>query len=205
MDVPLSSGTIRGAAFLIPYLLFIFLFGWVGLSAEFAIGRKARTGTIGSYGYCFAERKKKSWGKHWAGFPVGIPGDRHRLFHRFRLGACSLAGAVTGSLFEKDAAAYFAEAAGAFGSVPWHLIIVAAVTLVLLTGVTKGIEKVSKVMMPLFFLLFIILAVRVAFLPGASEGYEFLFVPKWEALLRVDTWVMAMGQAFSHCRLPVPA
>ena len=108
----------------------------------------------------------------------------------------SLAGAVTGSLFEKDAAAYFAEAAGAFGSVPWHLIIVAAVTLVLLTGVTKGIEKVSKVMMPLFFLLFIILAVRVAFLPGASEGYEFLFVPKWEALLRVDTWVMAMGQAF---------
>ena len=78
----------------------------------------------------------------------------------------SLAGAVTGSLFEKDAAAYFAEAAGAFGSVPWHLIIVAAVTLVLLTGVTKGIEKVSKVMMPLFFLLFIILAVRVAFFPA---------------------------------------
>ena len=51
-------------------------------------------------------------------------------------------------------------------------------------------------MMPLFFLLFVILAVRVAFLPGASEGYEFLLVPRWEELLRVDTWVMAMGQAF---------
>ena len=41
-----------------------------------------------------------------------------------------------------------------------------------------------------------ILAVRVAFLPGAAKGYEFLFVPRWEALLKVDTWVMAMGQAF---------
>ena len=45
-------------------------------------------------------------------------------------------------------------------------------------------------------MLFLIVAVRVAFLPGAIEGYEFLFVPKWEALLKVDTWVMAMGQAF---------
>ncbi|MFR6332299.1 MAG: sodium-dependent transporter [Eisenbergiella sp.] len=191
---PYRLGQYGGAAFLIPYLL-LFSCLLVGLSAEFAIGRKARTGTIGSYGYCFAERKKKSWEKRWAGFcwaPWGSPSVIPVLGWVLR----SLAGAVTGSLFEKDAAAYFAEAAGVFGSVPWHLIIVAAVTLVLLTGVTKGIEKVSKVMMPLFFLLFIILAVRVAFLPGASEGYEFLFVPKWEALLRVDTWVMAMGQAF---------
>ena len=50
--------------------------------------------------------------------------------------------------------------------------------------------------MPLFFGLFLILAVWVAFLPGAAEGYKFLFVPEWRALLQVDTWVMAMGQAF---------
>lgn len=70
------------------------------------------------------------------------------------------------------------------------------VGLVLMFGVTKGIEKVSKVLMPLFFVLFLILAVWVAFLPGAAEGYKFLFIPEWKALLRVDTWVMAMGQAF---------
>ena len=63
-------------------------------------------------------------------------------------------------------------------------------------GATKGIEKVNRILMPAFFLLFIILAVRVAFLDGAGEGYRFLFVPKWEYLLQVDTWVMAMGQAF---------
>ena len=56
---PYRVGQYGGAAFLIPYLLFTFLFGWVGLSGEFAIGRLARTGTIGSYEYCFARRGRK--------------------------------------------------------------------------------------------------------------------------------------------------
>ena len=194
---PYRLGQYGGAAFLIPYLLFILLFGWVGLSAEFAVGRKARTGTIGAYGYCFAARDREKTGKVLGWFPLlGSLGIA--IGYSIVLGWVlrSLAGAVTGSLFETDAAEYIAQATGAFGSVPWHFIIVAVVSVILLTGVTKGIEKVSKVMMPLFFVLFVILAVRVAFLPGAAKGYEFLFVPRWEALLKVDTWVMAMGQAF---------
>ena len=46
---PYRLGQYGGAAFLIPYILFVILFGLVGLSAEFAIGRRARTGTIGAY------------------------------------------------------------------------------------------------------------------------------------------------------------
>lgn len=65
---PYRLGQYGGAAFLIPYLLFTFLFGWVGLSAEFAIGRLARTGTIGSYELCFAERGKKRQALRSAGF-----------------------------------------------------------------------------------------------------------------------------------------
>ncbi len=56
--------------------------------------------------------------------------------------------------------------------------------------------KSDPIFQPVFFLLFIVLAIRVAFLPGAFSGYEFLFIPKWEYLLRTDTWIMAMGQAF---------
>ena len=203
---PYRLGQYGGAAFLIPYLLFILLFGWVGLSAEFAVGRKARTGTIGAYGYCFAARDREKTGKVLGWFPLlGSLGIA--IGYSIVLGWVlrSLAGAVTGSLFETDAAEYFAQATGAFGSVPWHFIIVAVVSVILLTGVTKGIEKVSKVMMPLFFVLFVILAVRVAFLPGAAKGYEFLFVPRWEALLKVDTWVMAMGQAFFTLSLGIGA
>ena len=63
-------------------------------------------------------------------------------------------------------------------------------------GVSGGIEKINKVMMPAFFILFIIIAVRVAFLPNAIEGYKYLLVPQWEYLFNPRTWIMAMGQAF---------
>ena len=194
---PYRVGQYGGAAFLIPYLLFTFLFGWVGLSGEFAIGRLARTGTIGSYEYCFARRGRKKLGAALSWIPLlGSLGIA--IGYAVILGWVlrSLAGSVTGELLTADVEAFFHQASGSFGSVPWHVAIVVLVGLVLMFGVTKGIEKVSKVLMPLFFGLFLILAVWVAFLPGAAEGYKFLFVPEWRALLRVDTWVMAMGQAF---------
>ena len=59
---PYRLGQYGGAAFLIPYLFFVLLFGWVGLSAEFGIGRLAGTGTIGAYEYCFAARGKTKLG-----------------------------------------------------------------------------------------------------------------------------------------------
>lgn len=68
--------------------------------------------------------------------------------------------------------------------------------MILITGSVTQIERANRVMMPIFFVLFTVLAVRVFFLPGASAGYRFLFVPKWERLRDVNTWVMAMGQAF---------
>lgn len=194
---PYRLGQYGGAAFLIPYLFFIFLFGWVGLSAEFAIGRRVRTGTLGSYEYCFESRGKGKIGRILGWIPLlGSLGIAigYSIILGWVIRSC--AGAVTGSLMTTDAAEYFSQATGNFGSLPWHFVTVALVCVVLLTGVNKGIEKISKILMPLFFVLFLVLAVRVGFLPGAAKGYEFLFVPKWERLLQVDTWVMAMGQAF---------
>ena len=194
---PYRLGQYGGAAFLIPYLLFVFLFGWVGLSAEFGVGRLAGTGTIGAYEYCFAARGKKRAGGAlgWLpllgslGIAIGYAVIMGWVLH-------SLAGAVTGELMTADPGAFFQQAAVEFGNPGWHLVVAAAAGLVLMLGVTGGIEKVSRVLLPLFFLLFLVLAVWVATLPGAMEGYRFLFVPDWSALLRADTWVMAMGQAF---------
>ena len=76
------------------------------------------------------------------------------------------------------------------------MLVIVIATAILMFGATKGIEKINKVLMPSFFVLFAVLAIRVAFLPGAVEGYKFLFTPDWSDLLKVDTWVMAMGQAF---------
>ena len=70
---PYRLGQYGGAAFLIPYLLFVFLFGWVGLSAEFGVGRLAGTGTIGAYEYCFAARGKSGRAGRWAGCRCWAP------------------------------------------------------------------------------------------------------------------------------------
>lgn len=194
---PYRLGQYGGAAFLLPYLLFVFLFGWVGLSAEFAIGRRAGTGTIGAYAYCFAARGKERLGAGLSWIPLmGSLGIAIGYAVIMGWVVRSLAASVTGVLLETEPSQFFTGISGNFGNVFWHLLIVAMVCLILMFGVTKGIEKASKILMPLFFLLFLLLAVWVAFLPGAEEGYRFLFVPDWSALRRVDTWVMAMGQAF---------
>lgn len=194
---PYRVGQYGGGAFLIPYLLFILLFGSVGLSAEFAIGRRAGTGTLGAYEYCWNRIGKGKLGYVLAWIPLfGSLGIAIGYAVIVGWVVRSVAGSLTGVILTEDAAAYFAEAAGNFGSVPWHVLVIAAAALLLMFGATKGIEKINKVLMPSFFILFALLAVRVAFLPGADAGYRFLFVPHWEDLLRVDTWVMAMGQAF---------
>lgn len=194
---PYRLGQYGGAAFLIPYLLFTFLFGWVGLSAEFAIGRLARTGTIGSYELCFAQRGRKKAGFVLSWVPLlGSLGIA--IGYAIILGWVlrTLFGSVSGAVLTQEPASFFSQATGAFGSWPWHIAVIVLVCFLLTFGMTKIIEKCSKILMPLFFALFLFLSVWVAFLPGAAEGYRFLFVPDWGALLRVDTWVMAMGQAF---------
>lgn len=194
---PYRVGQYGGGAFLVPYILFVALFGLVGLSAEFAIGRRAGTGTLGAYEYCWNKRKKGKLGYVLGWIPLmGSLGIAIGYSVIVGWVLRSLGGSLTGALLTEDAATYFSQATGDFGSVPWHLIIVAVSALILMFGATKGIEKINKILMPAFFILFAILAVRVAFLPGASEGYKFLFVPDWSKLLEVDTWVMAMGQAF---------
>ena len=194
---PYRLGQYGGAAFLIPYLFFVLLFGWVGLSAEFGIGRLAGTGTIGAYEYCFAARGKKKLGGALSWLPLmGSLGIA--IGYAVILGWVlnSLAGFVSGQLMSADPAPFFQAAASSFGNPIWHTAVVAVVCLVLIFGVSAGIERVSKVLMPLFFLLFLVLAAWVFTLPGAGEGYRFLFVPHWEQLLRAETWIMAMGQAF---------
>lgn len=194
---PYRLGQYGGAAFLIPYLFFVFLFGWVGLSAEFGLGRLAGTGTIGAYEYCFASRGRKKLGGVLSWIPLlGSLGIA--IGYAVILGWVlnSLMGSLSGILMTSEPAQFFQAAAVEFGNPLWHTVVVAVVCLVLMFGVTSGIEKVSKVLMPLFYVLFLALAVWVAFLPGAGEGYRFLFVPDWSKLLEVDTWVMAMGQAF---------
>lgn len=190
---PYRLGQYGGAAFLIPYLIFIALFGLVGLSAEFALGRMAKTGTLGAYAYCW----KNKFGKYIGWLPLlgslGIAiGYSVILGWVFR----SIQGVLTNELHTNDIPAFFTNMTQSFSNVPCHFLVLFVTCLLLFTSATNAIEKVNKVLMPAFFILFIILAIRVSLFNGAIEGYKFLFVPKWEYLLNKETWIMAMGQAF---------
>ena len=190
---PYRLGQYGGAAFLIPYLIFIALFGLVGLSAEFALGRMAKTGTLGAYAYCW----KNKFGKYIGWLPLlgslGIAiGYSVILGWVFR----SIQGVLTNELLTNDIPAFFTNMTQSFSNVPCHFLVLFVTCLLLFTSATNAIEKVNKVLMPAFFILFIILAIRVSLFDGAIEGYKFLFVPKWECLLNKETWIMAMGQAF---------
>ena len=195
---PSKMGSNGGGAFLLAYLFFIMLFGTVGLSAEYAVGRRAHTGTLGSYEMAWASRKKLGRAGGLLGW-LPLAGSMciaigYAVIISYVLKA--FAGSLTGELMTADTAAWFESFSLAdYSVIPFHAIVVVGTLLTLLLG-AKSIEKSNKVMMPLFFLIFLILAVRVAFLPGAAEGYRYMFSPRWEELLDPMVWIWAMGQAF---------
>ena len=196
---PAKMGTNGGGAFLVAYLLFIALFSIVGLSAEYAIGRRSRTGTLGSYEKAWATRAP---GLGKAGGILGwlpLAGSMciavgYAVIIAYILKAFFQS--ITGELMLVDTGAWFESfSMNEYSVVPFHIIIVVGTLLTLMLG-AKSIEKSNKVMMPLFFVIFLVLAVRVAFLPGAAEGYKFMFSADWSVLKNPMTWIWAMGQAF---------
>ncbi len=196
---PNKMGSNGGGAFLLIYLLFICIFSYVGLPAEFAMGRRAATGTLGAYENAWATRGKA------AGKTGGVLGWLplagslcialgYAVIVTYILKA--LVDSLVGTLMTADTATWFASfSEQPYSVIPYHIIVVVGTLLTLYLG-AHSIEKTNKIMMPLFFIIFLVLAVRVAFLPGAAEGYRFMFTPRWEALKNPMIWIWAMGQAF---------
>lgn len=196
---PNKMGSCGGGAFLLIYLLFVIIFGSVALPAEFALGRRAGTGTLGAY--------KDAWSTRGS-----LPGRIGGVLGWLPLAGSmciavgyaviisyvlkALVDSISGSLMTADTVSWFASfSETSFSVVPYHVIVVVVTLLTLLFG-AKSIEKSNKVMMPLFFVIFAVLAIRVAFLGGSTDGYRFMFSMNWSALTDPMTWIWAMGQAF---------
>ena len=196
---PNKLGSNGGGAFLLIYLMVVVIFSYVGLPAEFAMGRRAATGTLGAYENAWATRGKTA-GKV-GGLLAWLPlagslciALGYAVIVTYILKA--LVDSLVGTLMSADAGAWFgAFSSTPYGVIPYHVIVVVGTLLTLYLG-ARSIEKTNKIMMPLFFIIFLILAVRVAMLPDVSEGYRFMFTPRWEALKDPMIWIWAMGQAF---------
>ena len=196
---PAKMGANGGAAFLVAYLFFVALFSTVGLSAEYAIGRRSRTGTLGSYRKAWESRNVKlgktggllGWLPLAGSMCIAIG---YAVIIAYVLKAFFQS--LTGELMTVDPGVWFESfSTTEFSVIPFHIVIVVGTLLTLLLG-AKSIEKSNKIMMPIFFVIFVILAIRVAMLPGASAGYKFMFTPDWSKLADPMVWIWAMGQAF---------
>ncbi len=189
------AGQNGGAAFILVYLVCIFMLGIPGMVGEFIIGRHSAANAARSY-------KNLSGGKPWGviGY-VGVFTSMIILgFYAVVAGWClqylyaSLAGGIHGNVdYVKQ---YFVE----FSSNPvkptlWTIAFILITHCVVIKGVRNGIEKASKILMPLLFALLVVLVVSSCSLPGAFKGVEFLLKPDFS---KVDENVMleALGQAF---------
>lgn len=189
-----------GMFFLLFYLVFVALFAYVGLSSEFAIGRRAGTGTLGSYEYALNSKNNKKTHSFFSK-NIGILPLIGSLFIAIGYAVIvsyvlkALVDSITGELMVVNTKDWFESFANKdYSVVFYHFIIILATLLTCIKG-AHTIEKSNKIMMPAFFILFLIIAIFILTLPNALEGYKYMFRFDFDKL-SLNTIVNAMGQAF---------
>ena len=176
-----------GGAFLIPYFIFVALIGFTGVIGEMTFGRATRSGPIDAFGMACERKGKRKPGEALGLIPV-VGSLAMAIGYTVVMGWILkyTVGAFTGATLAPadvdEFSAVFGSMASAFGNTGWQVVILLAAMGILMFGVGGGIEKVNKVLMPVFFLLFVGLGIYVAFQPGAVDGYHYIFRVDGKAL-----------------------
>ncbi len=191
---PYVAGSSGGGLFVIFYILFTLLLGIPLMLAEISIGRKTKLNPIGAY-----KKLNPKW-KFIGAFSVltsfivlsyysVVGGWVLKYFSKY----------LTSPNFGTDTSEFFNN----FISSPtepviWHLIFMAITAFIVVGGVSKGIEKVSKFMLPTLFVIIIIVAVRAVTLDGAGEGLKFFLMPHLDQVSTFDGAIKLMAQALGQ-------
>ena len=218
---PYMVASYGGMTFLLPYFLFVVLIGMSGVMEEFALGRWGGAGPVGSFGAAMENGgKSRKVGEIIGALPVigsmGLAiGYSVVMGWIFKYTGMSLTGelyamgqdmAVIGGTFGAAApeTATLGEGIsmmlsnGIFGvgNGIWIIVAIVVSVVIMCLGVAGGIEKACKVMIPVLFGLFLVMAVYIGFLPGAADGYKYIFSLNPAGLLDWKLWIYAFGQAF---------
>ena len=194
---PYLVGNNGGAVFIILYLLFLTIICLPLMITEFVVGRRSQSNVFGAFKVLSQGKSGKAWGK--IGFISVISALVILSFY-------SVVGGWTVDYITQAVCFNFKEgldyeqtfrysSENAFRPLIFTLIFLLFTAVVVIMGVNKGIEKYTKVMMPLLFVMVIMLAIRSLTLKGAGEGVKFLFRPDWSKFT-IDTVLSALGQSF---------
>jgi len=192
---PYITGKYGGAAFVLVYLAIVIILGMSLMLAEFAIGRCAKQDAVGSF-------KKLGGGLWpivgWMGFFVAFVVLSYYLV---------IAGWTLAYIFKSFAGLMSSAALGKAGDVfvnfisnpvqaiTYHLLVMGIVIGIVYKGISEGIEKSCKVLMPALFIILLILIARSLTFPGAMAGIEFYLKPDFSKLTG-EAILAAVGQGF---------
>ena len=187
---PYLAAKYGGGIFLLVYILLAVTFGSVLMITEIAIGRKTQLSPLAAFK---ALNPKWAWvGKLATFVPVLI-------FPYY----CLIGGWVTkytaAMITESQAAtadSYFGSYVSSAGEpLIWFGIFIAVTAIVVISGVNKGIEKLSRILMPLLLIITVALSVYVVTRPGSKEGIKYYLMPNFSQL-SFKTFLAALGQLF---------
>lgn len=194
---PLYTGRNGGAVFVFTYIIAVFFIGFTVMLVELTIGRHAQKNPVGAFEYI---KPGSPW--KFVGYLGVLSGVAILSFYGV------IAGWSTGYFYKTVVGAFpseisWDESAALFGSFVANpvavlscLVVTIAITsFVISKGVKDGIERWSKILMPVLFVLVIVMAIRALMLPGASAGLAFYLKPDLSALTPSVVFY-AVGQAF---------
>lgn len=193
---PYVAGENGGGAFLILYLFFVLVIGIPVMTSEFIIGRAGQKNPYGAF-------KKLAPGKPWyliglmgvaaafmiLAFYTTVSGWTLEYFYQ------SLTGNLAGKSDSELTIMFDSFLKGSFRPVIWFVIFMGFTAFIILSGVKKGIERYTKMLMPVLFILLIALCIRSVTLEGAGAGLSFLFYPDFSKI-SPKVILEALGQSF---------
>ena len=193
---PYTVGQNGGGAFLLLYILFVFFLGLPIMMSEFVIGRRLQRNTVGAFRQLGPQYRRWTF--------VGVLGivaafliySFYSTVAGWTLNYVFLSGSgqLSGRTPEEVSQVFASFTSGTAAPLICQLAFILLTAAVVLLGVQKGIEKCTKILMPLLLVLMLLLCVRSLTLKGSSAGLAFLFEPDFSKL----TWgsvLSALGQA----------
>ena len=193
---PYEAGNHGGAAFILVYLACVFMLGMPIMIAEFTVGRRAKASTGKAFGILAPGTQWK-----WLGRLGVLSGLLILGYYSVVAGwtleyiITSLSNGFAGKGPEDYVAIFQNFSQDPVRPIVWCLVFLFLTHFVIVKGVKDGIEKSSKVLMPVLFILILVLAVCSMSLPNASKVLEFLLKPDFSKV-DADVFLGAMGQAF---------
>jgi NSS family neurotransmitter:Na+ symporter len=193
---PYLVGTNGGAAFIIIYLAFVLLLALPIMYSEFIIGRRSQANVFGAYRVLAPGTKWCNTGYIYVlgslaiiSFYCVVGGWTMAYLWKAVTFKFSVADtAVLGDIFNRTVTSNTEP-------LVFMLIFLFATAIIVMAGIKEGIERYTKVMMPMLFVIVVIVAVRSLTLPDASAGLDFMFKPDFSKVTS-KTLLDALGQAF---------